>query len=280
MLSQAYSIRNSDFLSPLVLGSPHSGRIYPRDFRFTCSLKELRRTEDAFVDELIEGGVEAGAAIIQAEFPRSYIDPNRAEDDIDPALLEDSWPLQLNPSPRTLMGFGLVRRLCRNGAPVYLYPLPVAEVKRRIEEYYRPYHYALEKLLAERQRVFGQAFLIDCHSMPKLQGSNSPDFVIGDLDGKSCDSSFTSMVKDILESMGYEVSINDPYKGVEILRRHGLPHKGIQALQLEVSRHLYLDEITFEKTRGFSGLKKDLKRLFEEVAYQINLTRLYKVAAE
>src|ERR1700681_3958156 len=84
-------------LAPLVADSPHSGRSYPADFHYVCPLPLLRQTEDSYVDELIAGAVGAGVTVISAEFPRSYIDANRAEDDIDPAVLAEPWPTPLAP---------------------------------------------------------------------------------------------------------------------------------------------------------------------------------------
>lgn len=270
--------------TPLILSSPHSGRRYPEDFGYACPLFELRQAEDAFVDELIAGAAEAGATILQAEFPRSYIDLNRAEDDLDPAVLADKWPMPLNPSIRTRQGLGLVRRLCRSGVPVYADPLPLAAVQKRITDCYRPYHARLEHLLTERQKDGGVAWLIDCHSMPgalrPCGGQPSPDFVVGDRDGTSCDPSFTRLVARILRQTGYRVAINDPYKGVEILRRHGRPLQGRHALQLEISRRLYMDETTLEKRDNFSDLARNLAKAFGLVVEHITKGVYYPVAAE
>ena len=181
-----------------MVDSPHSGRAYPDDFDFECSLTMLQQTEDSYVDELVTSAAQAGAIVIAAEFPRSYIDANRAEDDIDPAVLAEPWPTPLQPSERTLLGLGLVRRLCKSGVPVYRAPLPVTEVQKRIGDYYRPYHDALQKTVASRMKQFGECYLIDCHSMPGQARENSParrpDFVLGDRNGESCDPAFTSRV--------------------------------------------------------------------------------------
>ncbi|MDD5586364.1 MAG: N-formylglutamate amidohydrolase [Alphaproteobacteria bacterium] len=259
--------------SPLILSSPHSGRGYPEDFGFVCPLPVLRQAEDAYVDELIAGGAGAGATILQAEFPRSYVDVNRAEDDLDPAVLAEEWPLPLQPSKNTLQGLGLVRRLCKGGVAMYDAPLPVAEVQKRIDRYYRPYHAALENLLAKQAARFGEVYLIDCHSMP---GPARPgglrrhhDFVIGDRDGTSCDPALTSLVHDLLQDMGYSVALNNPYKGVEILRRYGQPQRGCHALQLEISRCLYMNEQTLEKNENFSQLYRDLTKAFMTLARQM-----------
>lgn len=270
--------------APLVVDSPHSGRDYPDDFDFECSLDVLRQTEDSYVDELVTSAAQAGATVLAAEFPRSYIDVNRAEDDIDPALLAEPWPGPLQPSARTLLGLGLVRRLCKSSVPVYRGPLPVAEVKRRIHECYRPYHAALEKIIAQRMRQFGECYLIDAHSMPDKgsdnQSARRPDFVLGDRNGESADPSFTGRVCTMLREMGYSVALNDPYKGVEIVRRYGQPHKGQHALQLEINRRLYMNEQTLEKTAGFAKLQTVLAAFFKILANDLMRDGTDRLAAE
>jgi N-formylglutamate amidohydrolase len=268
--------------APLIVDSPHSGRIYPDDFDFECSLDVLRQTEDSYVDELVSSAMRAGAIVISAQFPRSYIDVNRAEDDIDPALLAAPWPTPLAPSDRTLLGLGLVRRLCKSNVPVYRAPLPVAEVQKRIRDYYRPYHAVLEKTVNQRVTQFGECYLVDCHSMPgkgtEHATSMRPDFVLGDRDGASSDPAFTGRVCVLLREMGYSVALNDPYKGVEIVRRYGKPHHGQHALQLEINRRLYMNEQTLEKNAGFVRLQNDLADLFRALA--TDLMQQMPMAAE
>src|SRR5438270_6982235 len=93
---------------PLVLDSPHSGAVYPEEFAYCCPLPVLRRAEDAYVDELYEAAPAHGATLIGALFPRSYIDVNRAADDLDLAILAAPLPPHLAPRPATRVG--LVRR--------------------------------------------------------------------------------------------------------------------------------------------------------------------------
>lgn len=266
-----------------MVDSPHSGRIYPADFEFTCPLPLLRQTEDSFVDELIAGATGAGATIIVAEFPRSYIDVNRSEDDLDPAVLAEPWPLPLAPSDRTLQGLGLVRRLCKSSVPVYRAPLEVSEVQKRIEKFYRPYHEAVQRTVEQRIKDFGICYLIDAHSMPSQssenRGARRPDFILGDRIGTACDVTFTRRVRDLLQDMGYSVALNDPYKGMEIVHRYGKPKEAQHALQLEINRKLYMNEQTLEKHDGFLRLQQNLTTFFEALAAELN-GELDKMAAE
>src|SRR4030095_3152892 len=157
--------------------------------------------------------------------------------------------------------------------PMYARKLAVAEVERRIEDCYLPYHAALATELDAAHRAFGAVWHLDCHSMPAVGDANADDpgraradFVLGDRDGTTCAANFTRIVASVLEGMGYAVAINDPYKGVEIVRRHGRPAENRHSLQVEVNRRLYMDEITLVPNDGYAKLERDLERLLAEVA--------------
>lgn len=271
-------------LSPLVVDSPHSGRDYPADFAFTCPLPMLRQAEDFLVDQLAAVAPQAGAALVAANFPRSYIDVNRAEDDIDPAVLAENWPTPLRLTERTALGLGLIRRLCMTGVPVYAAPLPVAAVKKRIENYYRPYHAALCQALDVRVRKFGFSFLLNMHSMPgrSLDDIHAAraDFVLGDRLGASCDPSWTRKVAGLLQDMGYSTALNEPYKGMEIVRRYGQPAAMQHALQIEINRRLYMDERKLEIHEGFAELQKNLGAFFIALAGELSTDLAEPLAAE
>ncbi len=253
---------------PLVLDSPHSGVIYPADFDYACDFTVLEKAEDKYVDELFACGPAMGAALLCADFPRSYIDVNRCERDIDVDLLEDIWPEEINATARSHAGIGLIRRLVRPGVPLYNRPLKAAEIKARIENCYHPYHAALEKLIEDAHYTFGQVWHVNCHSMPTQETHTfratplkSADFVLGDRDGTSCDIGFTHAVRDFLKGLGYKVSINDPYKGVELVRRYSSPSTGRHSLQIEIARSLYMDEDTYKKSANFKKMQSDIEKL-------------------
>ncbi|MBV9828933.1 MAG: N-formylglutamate amidohydrolase [Alphaproteobacteria bacterium] len=254
---------------PLVLDSPHSGSHYPDEFDYRCPLPVLRRAEDAYVDELYEAAPGHGATLIGAVFPRSYIDVNRASDDLDPSILSGNLPPGLNPRPATRVG--LVRRHAQPGIPIYDRKLSPSDVLSRIERYHAPYHQVLEETCAELQAVFGAVWHINCHSMPshgrsRDGWSDHGDFVLGDRDGTTCAGEFTEHVAGFLRGLGYDVRINEGYKGVEIVRRHGRPHLNRHSLQIEVDRALYMDQKTLEKVAGFDRLQADLSSLIGAVA--------------
>lgn len=270
--------------APVLLSVPHAGRDYAGDFKTVCPLPLLRQTEDSYVDELVARAARHGAAMITALFPRALIDVNRAVHDLDPAVIDGVWPEPLSPGGRTLQGLGLVRRLCRNGVPMYDAPLPVEEIERRLRQFYHPYHRVLARELANLQRRFDETWLIDCHSMPSqaVNGSAAPsaDFVLGDRDGAACDPGFTELAARILRSLGYRVAVNDPYKGMEILRRYGRPAQKQHALQVEINRALYLDETNCERTAEFNTLCDDLDNFFGQITSALAHRFSERLAAE
>src|SRR5215471_11802830 len=140
---------------PLVLDSPHSGQHYPDDFDHAPPRDVVRQAEDTHVARLYGFAPKLGATLIEAMFPRAYIDANRSLDDIDPAMLADAWPTSLAASPKTAKGIGLLWRIARDGAPMYERKLTAAEVQRRIDRWYRPYHAALTAELDTLRRAFG-----------------------------------------------------------------------------------------------------------------------------
>ena len=270
----AYTFRDAaGHAIPLVLDSPHSGTDYPEDFGHAVPREALRRAEDAYVDELYAAGPELGAVLIAARFPRSYIDPNRSLLDIDASLLDAPWPGPSIPSRKTELGIGLIWRVLDSGEPIYGRKLSIDEVKRRIVGYHQPYQRAVKDALDRAHDHFGAVWHLNLHSMPAVssvisdEGPGRPraDFVLGDRDGTTCDAAFTQEVAGALRGMGYDVKINDPYKGVELVRAFSDPRGGRHSLQVEVNRRLYMDERTREKTPGFAKLQADLGRLLERV---------------
>ena len=259
-------------LVPAVFDSPHSGTAYPADFGTIAPMADVRRSEDAFVDELFGAAPAHGAPLIAAAFPRIYIDPNRDLIDLDPAMLDGAWPDPLVPSRKTELGVGLIWRIMPPDIPLYDRLLTVSEVRGRIERCWKPYHRAVEGALDAAYHRFGKVWHINCHSMPAVGNAASEDgpavraeFVLGDRDGTTCEPGFTAFVADQLRGMGYHVKVNEPYKGVELVRRYSDPAKGRHSLQLEVNRKLYMDEKTVEKNDGFRDLQANLTKLVAAV---------------
>lgn len=260
--------------APVVFDSPHSGAEYPADFDSVAPEKRLRRAEDMFVDDLFSAAPSQGATLLAAKFPRSYIDPNRAKDDIDRRLIDGNWPGKVSVTEKSRLGHGLIWRLCPPDLPMYDRKLTVGEVQARIGKYYRPYHTALHDAIAGARERFGCVYHVNCHSMPAVSAPmivdatgarRRADFVLGDREGTSCAPDFRNMVRAKLEDMGYAVALNDPYKGVELIAAYSDPADNRHSLQIEINRALYMDETRFERDAGYNGLKTGIDRLIAAI---------------
>jgi len=259
---------------PLVLDSPHSGRDFPADFDAAVSEFDLREGEDCYVDELYAAAAELGAPLLSALFPRTYLDPNRHHGDIDLDLIEGGqWPHEHVPSGKARIGKALIWRTLDDGRAIYARRLRVDEVVARIERCHAPYHRRLRALLDETHRRFGAVYHLNCHSMPAIGGKQGEggegrpraDFVLGDRDGTTCDPAFTGFVRETLAAMGYAVAVNDPYKGVELVRAYSDPAARRHSLQVEINKRLYMDEGSRTRHEGFARLQADLGRLVEAI---------------
>jgi len=244
---------------PLVFDSPHSGFDYPDDMRSIVPNKILRQTEDAFIDALFGHVPVLGAVLIKATFPRCYIDPNRSTDDVQVDAIEGDWPHPVINSIKTKRGAGLIFTKIQGEETLYDRKLSVGEVESRIANYWQPYHDQLEAELDRLHHEHGQVWHINCHSMPARGNIHAEDgeveradFVLGDRDGTTCAPEFTKAVEAFLSGRGYDVAINFPMKGVELVRKHGRPDESRHSLQIEVNRRLYMDEVEITKNDRYA----------------------------
>lgn len=263
----------------LVFASPHSGRDYPAELMAAAALDAaaIRRSEDAFVDELIACAPALGAATLTARYARAFIDLNREAYELDPAMFEDELPAFAKArTARVAAGLGSIAKVVGEGQEIYRRKLTFAEARRRIEGAHRPYHQALATLLAETRARHGRAVLIDWHSMPSAASSlgaatlaervRGCDMVLGDRFGSACAPELTRLVERELETMGYRVARNAPYAGGYTTEFYGRPSEGVHALQIEINRAVYLDESALRPTAGFDRLKRDVERLTRALA--------------
>jgi len=266
-------------VSPVVFASPHSGSDYSKGFLEGAALplKVLRRSEDAHIDVLFGTVPELGAPLVRALFPRSYVDPNRAEYELDPILFGPRvHALSGQISQRASAGLGVIPRLAGEGSAIYEAMLPLDEAFERLASCYRPYHAALAGELAAARDQFGQCILIDCHSMPTASARGA-DIVLGDRFGSSCSPELTGHAERIFSSLGFKVVRNRPYAGGFATERYGQPAESSHALQIEISRALYMDERTLEPHQGFAQLKTRLERF---AAALLDAYRTQSLAAE
>lgn len=260
---------------PLVVASPHSGCRYSDAFLAASKLDPvtLRRSEDAHVHRLSAAAPGLGAPLIHALFPRAYLDANREPYELDPAMFADPLPTYANVrSPRVAAGLGTIARLVGNGSDIYRRKLTFAEAEERIDTCYRPYHDALAALVEETRQRFGFCILVDCHSMPSgLVGSHGippaarpgADFVLGDCHGSSCHRLVSNTAHATLVGAGFRTARNAPYAGGFTTRHYGAPKQNVHVIQVEIGRHLYMNEETYAPLEpGFSRVAAMLSQLF------------------
>lgn len=263
--------------SALVFDSPHSWRDWPADGPpIIASQDDLQTSWDAWVDEIWTAAAAGRAPVVWARFHRAYIDANRARDDIDAQMLAEPWTAATRPSDKSRRGFGLLRRYVLPGVPLYGHLLPADEVAHRIRGCYDPYHAKVASLMDAAHARHGVVVHINCHSMKSVgnamnddAGQPRPDLVVSDLDGTSADPSLTRWVAARLGGLGYGVCINHPYRGGELIRRHGNPAQGRHSLQIEINRALYMNERRFERTEGFARLVADLKTFVGQLLHAL-----------
>jgi N-formylglutamate deformylase len=259
-------IGSTDAVAPVVLASPHSGREYPPAFlaQSRLSLGQLRRAEDAYVDELLEEAARLGVPLIAARYGRAYLDLNRDADEIDPAMIADPLPPSAGQaSDRVAAGLGVVPRIAAHGLDIYASRLRLADVQSRVGALHRPYHQALDDLLMRARARHGYAILLDCHSMPTPPGANAPHFVLGDLHGQTAAPRLVDAIEGIVKTAGFRIARNAPYAGGYTTMHHADPGRGVHVVQIEIDRALYMDPARLAPHSGFATVAATMKRVVD-----------------
>ena len=232
---------------PVILSVPHAGRHYPESLMTTARLGEssLRSLEDRYVDSLVTPLADRKYTVIIGGVARAWIDLNRSEREIDPAMISPQPKRSgLELTAKVRGGLGLIpRRLAKHGN-IYSNPITHGDLSERINRAHRPYHALVSDMLDATRRRFGSAVLLDCHSMPPLRakdGGAPAEIVIGDRNGKSAAPSFAARALEMCRKLGFRTALNTPYAGGHILARHGKPERDVHGLQIEICRSLYLD---------------------------------------
>lgn len=267
------SLPQGSLRSCAVFSSPHSGSDYAPAFLAASPLTplQLRSSEDAFVDELYGAAPAYGAPLLAARIPRACIDLNRAPDDLDPALIAGASRRFLN--ARVAAGLGVIPRVVGEGRPIIVGKLSLAEAQARIAAGWHPYHDRLRALLADARAAHGAAVLFDCHSMPHdalnaaaLVGGRRPDVVLGDRFGVACDRGVIDAAAAAFTAEGFRVARNAPFAGGYITQTYGRPQSGVHAVQIEIDRSLYMDEIRVERLPQFHEVAARLSRVVAGLA--------------
>ncbi|MGZ5116190.1 MAG: N-formylglutamate amidohydrolase [Burkholderiales bacterium] len=258
---------------PLLVDVSRSGREYPKEYRSPLPFTTVHDNVSMYVEDLWAGAPGVGATLLYCCFPNTWVDVNRNELDLDPAAVDGTWPVELKPTARTLEGLGLIKTKARYGEPFQERKLTVSEIRQRLDGYYHPYHAELKRIADDLHGRFGVLRQISCHCMSAIGAPTHPDagkpradFCVSDLNGKTASKHSMALVVETLKSLGYSVSINSPYLGNELIARHGKPAHGIDSIQVEINKKLFMDAKTFRATEGLPKLKADLDRLLKAVA--------------
>jgi len=270
----------------VVFASPHSGRDYPWSFLRRTALNEhsVRSSEDAFVDQLFDSAPRAGAPFLCAGAPRAFVDLNRSADELDPALIEGV--ARQGHNPRVAAGLGVIPRVVANGKAIYSGKIPLAEAEARIDGYWRPYHDALQGQLDQAHLMFGQAILIDCHSMPHeamdavaRRGTRRPEIVLGDRFGAAAEAGIVDRIEAAFCRTGLVVTRNTPFAGAYITQAYGRPARGRHAVQIEIDRALYMNERLIRPNGNFEAFRRLMRGVIDEIA-EIGRAEAIPLAAE
>ena len=271
--TEAYVLtRPEAWTCPVIFASPHSGRDYPVEFLAQAVLDRhtIRSSEDAFVDDLFGMAPGMGAPLLAARVPRAYIDLNRAADELDPAVIEGIARAPHN--PRISSGLGVIPRVVAGGRAIYRGKLGLADAETRLRRFWHPYHQALAALVEEVRAEFGQAVLIDCHSMPHeaieahtRPGQLRPEVVLGDRYGVTAGREVMERVEAAFAGAGLRVGRNAPFAGAYVAQAYGRPSRGVHVVQVEIDRALYMDEVRVEPLAGFAAFRDLLGGVVAEI---------------
>ena len=270
----------------VIFSSPHSGRDYPPGFlrRSVLDERTIRSSEDAFVDDLLDCVPDLGAPLLAARCPRAFVDLNRGPDELDPAVIEGLRPAGYN--PRVSSGLGVIPRVVAGGKAIYRGKLSPDEVMARIDDHWSPYHTCLAGLIAEARADFGEAIVIDMHSMPHeavdsiaAAGARRPEIVLGDRFGAAAGGHVVDRIEAAFETAGLRTLRNAPFAGAYIAQHYGRPAGGAHVVQIEIDRALYMNEREIRPNGNYKGFKKTLAGILAEII-EIGQSRPQLAAAE
>jgi N-formylglutamate deformylase len=256
----AFSVHEPDENeSPLLVEVPHAGLyVDPQSLAtLIAPARSLVRDADLYVDELYREAPNEGATLLVAHISRYVCDLNRSESDIDAATVEGGGS---RATPH-----GLVWRTTTDDQPALGAPLPRTELTRRLQDFYRPYHGKLSEILQRKRARFGFAVLLCAHSMPSRgraghadPGRQRADVVPGTRGRTSTAEFAIETVEALVRELGWTIAHDDPYKGGFSTGHYGRPENGVHAIQIELARRLYMDEVNllkkqedFRKTQAF-----------------------------
>ena len=259
--------------APLILSFPHSGEKYPDDFDTNpeLSFNVLDFPNDKYVNELYQERNNLNLTSIHANFPRTYIDVNRHQHNIDVNMIKkgENWYGRIHPTGAET-GTTLFWSKTKEVFEIYSHKLSHDELKQRLAKCFVPYHQLMTYHIQKIHQDHGKAFVLDCHSMTQFDGKKRgrkerPQIDIGNRNGQSCSSEYSECVSDTFSSLGYDVKVNGRFLGGEIILRYGWPEINQHILQVEIRRDLYMDEDTRERNERFTKMQKDCSAALKEI---------------
>ena len=259
--------------APLILSFPHSGEKYPDDFDTNpeLSFNVLDFPNDKYVNELYQERSNLNLTSIHANFPRTYIDVNRHQHNIDVNMIKngEDWYGRIHPTG-VETGTTLFWSKTKEVFEIYSKKLSHDELKQRLAKCFVPYHQLMTYHIQKIHQDHGKAFVLDCHSMTQFDGKKRgrkerPQIDIGNRNGQSCSSEYSECVSDAFSSLGYDVQVNGRFLGGEIILRYGWPEINQHILQVEIRRDLYMDEDTRERNERFTKMQKDCSAALKEI---------------
>jgi len=221
---------------PILVSVPHCGTKIPDDIRDRYAPEMIKQIDDTdfYVDRLYDFVGEMGIGMIRAKYSRWVIDLNRSA---------DSQPLYSDGR--------VITALCPttdfNGKNIYQESGPdTHEVDRRIDAYYQPYYQQIRQELSELQIKFDHVLFFDAHSIrqyvPGIRKEKFPDLILGDVDGQAAHPQLIETTAHVLANTDYRFQHNHPFKGGNLTRTFGRPKNNIHAIQLEMSKLVYMDD--------------------------------------
>lgn len=250
----------------VVVEVPHAGLLVDAEglASLQVSARSLAKDADLYVDELVTEAPDAGATVIVARTSRYFVDLNRAEYDHDGHAVDGSTGFD---APH-----GVVWHRSTEGDRALRAPLTKAELERRLNLVHRPYHATLEAILADKKRRFGRAILVCAHSMPSMgyglggREVARADIVPGTRGRSSAEPRCIEMVERVARARGYSVRHDDPYRGGYSTGQYGVPTRGVDAVQIEVARRLYMSESSLLRNpEGVTRLRRFYAHLVAEL---------------
>lgn len=248
---------------PVIISLPHSGTWLPAEMRESLREDAVLANTDWFLPELYQFLIKKGFTVIENQVNRYVADPNR-ESQMAGVDYQDTVIYQQNTF----------------GNSLYSETLSKEVINDRLENYYWPYHHALQELIDQKKQQFAKIYLFDLHSFAEYPNNDvrePADFVIGNQADQTSSADLRRLLSQLLEETGYSVSNNHPFRGGFITRHYG-EQAGIEALQLEIRYNQYIEnrsfgeeELTEYDPKLFSAIQEKLDRVFEKLVAKLSI---------